>query len=85
MRPGCDWKIAAPRDDEKILELNEALQVLEAVAPEQAEVVKLRFFVGLDENEIAQLLKVSPRTVERYWSYAKAWLFAHIAELKAKD
>jgi RNA polymerase sigma factor (TIGR02999 family) len=75
-----DIDIAAPiNDDERILQLNEALDALEKVAAEQAEVVKLRFFVGLSEQEIAELLNLSPRTVERYWSYAKAWLFAHLA------
>jgi RNA polymerase sigma factor (sigma-70 family) len=54
--------------------INSALDELTALAPDKAEVVKLRFFVGLDEKEIADLLGVTPRTVERYWSYAKAWL-----------
>jgi len=49
------------------------------LAPDKAEVVKLRFFVGLKESEIAELLHITPRTVERYWSYAKAWLFERIA------
>jgi RNA polymerase sigma factor (TIGR02999 family) len=68
-------EIPAPTDDERLLQLNEALDQLAAVAPDKAEVVKLRFFAGLDEQEIASLLQVSPRTVERHWSYAKAWLF----------
>ena len=73
-------EIAAPADDERLLQINTALEELALVAPEKAEVVKLRFFVGLDENEIAELLHISPRTVERYWSYAKAWLFERIAQ-----
>jgi RNA polymerase sigma factor (TIGR02999 family) len=68
-------EIAAPADDERLLRINSALEELAAVAPEKAEVVKLRFFVGLDAQETAELLGLSPRTVERYWSYAKAWLF----------
>jgi RNA polymerase sigma factor (TIGR02999 family) len=70
-----DVEIAAPADDERLLQINTALEELALLAPEKAEVVKLRFFVGLDEKEIAGLLNLSPRTVERYWSYAKAWLF----------
>ena len=73
-------EIAAPTDDERLLQINTALEELALVAPEKAEVVKLRFFVGLEENEIADLLQISPRTVERYWSYAKAWLFDHISQ-----
>jgi RNA polymerase sigma factor (TIGR02999 family) len=73
-------EIAAPTDDERLLRINAALDELAATAPDKAEVVKLRFFIGLDENEIAELLGLSPRTVERYWSYAKAWLFERIAQ-----
>ena len=67
-------------DDERLLEIDSALDKLAAVAPEKAEVVKLRFFVGLDEKETAELLHISPRTVERYWRYAKAWLFEHASQ-----
>lgn len=70
--------VAAPVDDERLIQVNTALEELALLAPEKAEVVKLRFFVGLDEKEIADLLHLSPRTVERYWAYAKAWLFERI-------
>ncbi|MHC1764347.1 MAG: sigma-70 family RNA polymerase sigma factor [Verrucomicrobiia bacterium] len=73
-----DVEIAAPADDEQLIHINTALEELALLAPEKAEVVKLRFFVGLDEKEIGELLNLSPRTVERYWSYAKAWLFERI-------
>jgi RNA polymerase sigma factor (TIGR02999 family) len=73
-----DVEIAAPADDERLLQINTALEELALLAPDKAEVVKLRFFVGLDEKEIGELLNLSPRTVERYWSYAKAWLFERI-------
>jgi RNA polymerase sigma factor (TIGR02999 family) len=69
---------AAPTDDERLIQINTALEELALLAPEKAEIVKLRFFVGLDEQEIAELLNLSPRTVERYWAYAKAWLFERI-------
>jgi RNA polymerase sigma factor (TIGR02999 family) len=72
-------EIPAPTDDERLLELNSALDDLAAHAPDKAEVVRLRFFLGLEEKEIADLLQLSPRTVERYWRYAKAWLFERIA------
>ena len=66
-----------PTEDERLLRINSALDELAKISPEKAEVVKLRFFIGLDEQETAELLRISPRTVERYWSYAKAWLFEH--------
>jgi RNA polymerase sigma factor (TIGR02999 family) len=75
-------EIAAPTDDERLLLIHSALDELATQDPAKAEVVKLRFFVGLDEKEIAELLQVTPRTVERYWSYAKAWLFERIAQSK---
>jgi RNA polymerase sigma factor (TIGR02999 family) len=74
-------EIAAPADDERLLQIHEALDDLAAIAPEKAEVVKMRFFAGLEETEIAELLGVSLRTVERHWAYAKAWLFDHIGKL----
>jgi RNA polymerase sigma factor (TIGR02999 family) len=77
-------EIAAPSDDERLLQVNDALDELAVIAPEKAEVVKLRFFVGLEEQETAEVLNLSPRTVERYWSYAKAWLFDRIADTKPK-
>ena len=73
-----DVEIAAPADDEQLIHINTALEELALLAPEKAEVVKLRFFVGLEEKEIGELLNLSPRTVERYWSYAKAWLFERV-------
>jgi len=68
-------EIPAATDDERLLEVNAALDDFARIEPEKAEVVRLRFFIGLGERETAELLKLSPRTVERYWSYAKAWLF----------
>jgi RNA polymerase sigma factor (TIGR02999 family) len=76
-------EIPVPTDDERFLRINSALDELALLAPEKAEVVKLRFFVGLDETETAELLRISPRTVERYWRYAKAWLFEHIKSPEA--
>ena len=75
-----DIEIAAPLEDTNLLRINDALEELSRFAPEKAEVVNLRFFVGLEEGEIAELLGISPRTVERYWAYAKAWLYDHISE-----
>ena len=71
--------IAAPASDDRALLIDAALEEFARIAPEKAEVVNLRFFVGLEEREIADLLGISPRTVERYWSYAKAWLYEKLS------
>lgn len=70
--------IAAPARDEVMLQVNEALDALALTAPEKAEIVKLRFFVGMTAQEAAETLGITERTAERYWAYAKAWLFERI-------
>ena len=54
--------------------LNDALEALEQIDPRQAHVVELRFFGGLEVEEAAEVLKVSPATTKREWRSAKAWL-----------
>ncbi len=75
-----DFEITAPADGETLLTLNDALTELERLHPAKAEVVKLRFFVGLSERETAQFLGLSERTVQRHWAYAQAWLFERIGQ-----
>jgi RNA polymerase sigma factor (TIGR02999 family) len=70
--------IQAPADDEKILEVHDALKALTAEDPVKAEIVKLRFFVGLSHEEIAALLGVNEKTVRRQWEVAKVRLFQNI-------
>jgi RNA polymerase sigma factor (TIGR02999 family) len=65
-----------------LLALDEALTRLVALNPARAEVVKLRFFAGLTMSEVAQALAISLPTAERYWAFARTWLYA---ELKADD
>ena len=67
-------------DDELVLRVHEALERLVSEDPQKAAVVKLRFFVGLENGEIATLLGVSEKTVQRHWSFAKAWLARTIKE-----
>jgi RNA polymerase sigma factor (TIGR02999 family) len=64
--------------DEKILLLDEALQRLETEDPVKARIVTLKFFGGQTNQEVAEILGVTERTVERYWAYAKAWLIDSI-------
>jgi RNA polymerase sigma factor (TIGR02999 family) len=74
-----DSAIQAPIEDEKLLQVSDALELLELEDPEKAEVVKLRFFVGLNNHEIAALLGVNEKTVRRHWELAKVRLFQFIA------
>jgi RNA polymerase sigma factor (TIGR02999 family) len=73
-----ELNIALPDDRARLLQVHEALDELAATDSTKALVVKLRFFVGLSNGEIADLLGLSERTVERAWTFAKAWLFATI-------
>lgn len=57
-----------------VLDLDAALEELAELSPRQARVVELRYFAGLDEEEIAASLEVSARTVRREWRFARAWL-----------
>ena len=70
--------IALPEKEEILLQLDEALGELKTAFPERAEIVNLRFFAGLTEPETASILGISERSVQRQWSYARAWLFARI-------
>ena len=68
------------RDDTgfELLELDDALNRLSALSERQAEIVQLRFFGGLTQDEIAELLQVSRRTIAGDWAMARAWLFREL-------
>jgi RNA polymerase sigma factor (TIGR02999 family) len=68
-------ELPLPTPDEELLALDEALDRLTAFDARAAEVVKLCFFVGLTQTDAARELGVSVATVERLWSFARAWLF----------
>jgi RNA polymerase sigma factor (TIGR02999 family) len=70
---------AAPEDSEDLLALDEALVKLAAADPEAAELVRLRFYAGLPIPEVARVLGISPRTADRMWAYARAWLHQAVA------
>ena len=73
-------EIAASGNDERLLQIHEALDRLAVEDPVKAEVVKMRFFVGMADREVAEVLGLSERTVERHWAYAKSWLFRAIQD-----
>jgi RNA polymerase sigma factor (TIGR02999 family) len=73
----CAREISAETDDQ-LLELDAALKELALLDPDQARVVELRYFAGLTIEETAEVLKISPATVKREWSTARAWLYDRI-------
>jgi RNA polymerase sigma factor (TIGR02999 family) len=64
---------------DEMLEMDRALARLEKLDSRQCRIVELRFFVGLSEEEIAETLGISVRTVKRDWRVAKAWLHAELS------
>ena len=69
---------AAPARDVSLLALDEALTKLESIDPSKSRMVALRFFSGLSVEETAEVMGVSPRTIDRQWQTAKAWLHREI-------
>ena len=70
--------LAAASPDDRVLLIDEALEQFKAEDPERAKIVMLKFFGGLTNQEVAESLEVTERTVERQWAYAKAWLYEKI-------
>jgi RNA polymerase sigma factor (TIGR02999 family) len=71
-------ELASPADDDQLLAINEALDKLAAQHQAEAELVKLRYFVGMTNDQAAEALGISPRTAKYYWTHARAWLFREI-------
>lgn len=67
--------VAAPAEEDQLLAVDEALELLSREHPVQAQVVKLRYFGGMTNEEVAQALELSVSTVKNYWIFARAWLF----------
>ncbi|WP_165253386.1 sigma-70 family RNA polymerase sigma factor [Paludisphaera soli] len=80
---GIDIEAPAPSDD--LLALDEALKKLEAEDSVKAQLVKLRYFAGLSEEEAASVLGLSRTSVQRYWRYTKAWLFIELRGAEARE
>jgi len=64
----------------QFVDLHEALERLALVEPRHAKIVEMRFFGGLTEDEIAEVLGICSRTVKRDWKFAKAWLFGELSK-----
>ena len=75
-----DIAIEGPSID--LVALDEALSKLSEEDPESAELVKMRFFAGLTLDQVAAVLGISRRTVDRNWAYAKAWLYQQITKTR---
>ena len=71
-------QVAEPLPSEDLLALDEALTELGQRDPQAAELVQLRFFAGLSQEEAAEVLGLSQRTAYRTWAYARAWLFRQV-------
>jgi RNA polymerase sigma factor (TIGR02999 family) len=65
-----------PAADEQVLAVHEALKELQAIEPRMASVVEMRYFVGMEMDDIAKALNVAKRTVERDWEKARSFLYA---------
>ncbi len=70
-----DVPVAMPEDPDEFLRLDAAIQRLAAAQPEMAQVVRLRFFVGLEIEDTAKVLGISAPTVKRRWQWARTWLY----------
>jgi RNA polymerase sigma factor (TIGR02999 family) len=77
LESGC---LVSPTPSLDLLALDDALSRLAETEPAKAELVKLRFFAGLTMPEAAAALDISLATAERYWTFAKSWLYAELAD-----
>ena len=74
--------LAENTPDDRVLLIDEALERLRAENPEAAKLVTMKFFAGMTNQEIADILGVTERTVERRWAFAKVWLLDNIQETR---
>ena len=78
-------QVAGAGPSEELIRVSEALLALEAVDPELAQLVDMRYFGGYSESEIAELQEVSERTVRRRWDKARAWLYLALEDTPRSD
>jgi len=77
----ADRLAAAIQDPDMLLAIDQVLNRLAEKDPRQAQIVELRYFGGLTEDEIAEIWNLSPRTVRREWTSARLWLFAELTSV----
>jgi RNA polymerase sigma factor (TIGR02999 family) len=77
-----DVLVFSPERSSEYLRIDESLQRLTKLDPRQGKIVELRFFGGLTVEETAQVLDLSPKTVKREWSMAKAWLHGELKKVR---
>ena len=75
-------ELAVTAEYDQLLAVSEALDKLAVEHKIEAELVKLRYFVGMTNDEAAEVLGISPRTAKYYWTHARAWLFREIGATK---
>jgi RNA polymerase sigma factor (TIGR02999 family) len=83
-----DWnslEVADDASDDDLLAMDELLEKLTAEYPVCGELVKLRFFAGLTLDQAAECLRIGQRTADRYWSFARAWLFQRLRDGVERD
>lgn len=78
-------EIAAPADETELLHVHEALDAFAVHHPPKAELVKLRYFVGLTLEEAAEIMGISAPTATRYWAFSRVWLFRKISRLEGRE
>jgi len=74
------FEVAAPSPDDELLAVHEVLDAFSVQYPIQAELVKLRYFAGMTNEEASEVLGISLSTVNNYWNFSRAWLFKQIRE-----
>jgi RNA polymerase sigma factor (TIGR02999 family) len=74
----ADVELASAEKDDELLAIDEVLEKLAALDRPKAELVKLRYFAGLTIDEAAPILGISVPTANRWWTYARAWLFQEL-------
>jgi RNA polymerase sigma factor (TIGR02999 family) len=74
--------LVSPQESKQIVELHEALEQLSTLDSRKAQVVELKYFGGLNYEEIAEVLKISRITARRDWEFAKVWLYTELREAK---
>ena len=70
--------LVSPEESKEIVDLHEALETLATLDSRKAQVVELKYFGGLNYDEIGEVLKISPVTVRRDWEFAKVWLYTEL-------